>query len=217
MPPPGLASPHGVVQRGGGAISACVSDGCERDANASHGMCWRHYNLHLGRDNNGQEHGIPPQVRFWEKVDKSSDCWIWTGASSGPNGYGKFSPKHGQPVYAHRFSYTLAHGAIPDGMHILHSCDNRKCVNPAHLSAGSHSENMRDMRSKERNSVVLTREEASEWQAVKQAGLLNKCQMCHKPAWSHQEQAMGACHEFIDPRQSTFLSATGVGLTRTLL
>jgi hypothetical protein len=94
---------------------------------------------------------ISPEDRFWEKVGKSPGCWEWQ-AQLNNKGYGLFRPCGTDPkVAAHRFSYRLAHRAIPDGKWVLHRCDNRKCVNPAHLFVGTHSDNMRDMFTKGRS------------------------------------------------------------------
>lgn len=74
--------------------------------------------------------------RFWSRVDKNgpNGCWIWTGAISS-TGYGTFCPTKGDYRHAHRFSYELAKGKIPDGMTLDHLCRNRACVNPDHLEA----------------------------------------------------------------------------------
>lgn len=81
--------------------------------------------------------------RFWSKVEKSdSGCWIWS-AYRDPKGYGTFGFK-GKVQKAHRVAYQLAIGPIPEGAHVLHSCDTPPCVNPAHLRAGTRSDNMRD-------------------------------------------------------------------------
>lgn len=86
--------------------------------------------------------------RFWSKVDRSAGpdaCWPWRGGARGPNGYGGFwaAPRK---VYAHRFAYLLTFGAVPPGLFVMHACDSPRCCNPAHLSAGAHSDNMADMR-----------------------------------------------------------------------
>jgi hypothetical protein len=86
--------------------------------------------------------------RFWSKVDKSGECWPWT-AGTGTFGYGMYWTD-GKTVGAHRVSYELANGALQSGMFVLHSCDNPACVNPRHLSAGTHRDNMRDMVSRGR-------------------------------------------------------------------
>ena len=86
--------------------------------------------------------------RFWEKVDRSGDCWEWQGAITA-SGYGNIWVE-GKWVSAHRFSYTLANGAAPDGMCICHHCDNKRCVKPSHLFLGTHSDNTKDAMAKGR-------------------------------------------------------------------
>lgn len=78
-------------------------------------------------------------ARFWSYVDKTSTCWVWTGWHNGR--YPGFSIGRVK-VYAHRFSYELANGSIPDGLTIDHLCRNKMCVNPAHLEAVTNQQNV---------------------------------------------------------------------------
>ena len=83
-------------------------------------------------------------------VDGSTGCWIWTGGI-GQDGYGKLK-RHGKTVRAHRVFYEHFVGVIPQGLVIMHSCDNPLCVNPKHLSPGTHLENELDKDLKGRRS-----------------------------------------------------------------
>ena len=97
----------------------------------------------------------PIADRFWEKVDKSpaSGCWEWRSSIRG-NGYGAFFTHligEGRKCRgAHRFSWELKNGPIPDGLWVLHKCDNRICVNPDHLFLGDRVDNMQDCAKKGR-------------------------------------------------------------------
>jgi len=94
--------------------------------------------------------GAPLQERLDHYTDKSASpegCWLWKGGRS--HGYGVLFWQ-GRNCRAHRLAVEAANGSIPEGAHILHRCDTPLCVNPAHLFAGSHLDNMRDMFSKGR-------------------------------------------------------------------
>lgn len=79
------------------------------------------------------------EPRFWSKVDTSGECWPWTTGRF-ENGYGQFY-LGGRNVTAHRFSYELAHGPIPKGMTVDHTCHVRHCVNPSHLRLVTQKQN----------------------------------------------------------------------------
>jgi len=84
--------------------------------------------------------------RFLSKVEKSDGCWLWR-ASMYKSGYGGFSYNK-DSILSHRFSYCLHNNCELDsikGLIIRHSCHNRHCVNPSHLSTGTHQDNMDDM------------------------------------------------------------------------
>ncbi len=85
-------------------------------------------------------------VRFWSRVDKLShpECWLWIGAKS-KKGYGRFrlTPTAKTWVPAHRVSYQMQHGMIPDGKMLDHICHNPSCVNPNHLRPCTNAENGR--------------------------------------------------------------------------
>lgn len=90
----------------------------------------------------------PLAEQFWERVPVAGpdQCWEWMGAKTGRDGYGRVGGQR-----AHRVSWEIANGRpIPEGLIVLHSCDNPPCVNPRHLSVGTNTDNMRDASAKGR-------------------------------------------------------------------
>lgn len=90
----------------------------------------------------------PLADRFWAKVSKTDNCWFWVGQISN-TGYGRIDGRE-KPLAAHRISWELHYGLIPENCHVLHRCDNKKCVNPEHLFLGDQRDNNNDKMSKER-------------------------------------------------------------------
>lgn len=105
------------------------------------------------------------EQRLMEKVQiQANGCWQWHGARNGSAcGYGILKIA-GKRIRAHRVSWELKHGLVQNGMHVLHRCDNPRCVNAAHLFLGTQADNMADMVSKgrQRSAAKLT------WQSVRQ-------------------------------------------------
>jgi len=118
----------------------CSVEGCKRGGRLRRGLCHLHYDRWLAHgDPPGA--GSSPEERFWARVDKNgpvpecrSDlgpCWLWQGWRAS-NGYGRLGYS-GRRVAAHRLSYELAVGSIPEGLQLDHLCRNPPCCNPAHL------------------------------------------------------------------------------------
>lgn len=146
----------------------CSVDGCDRYPE-SRGMCASHRRAaKLGRE-------IKPFVRytteqrFWQKVDRENGplpdpliygeigrCWSWLGYRS-RHGYGQLGlgRRKDGTMLAHRYSWQLVNGEIPDGMSVRHACDHPPCVNPAHLLIGSPADNAADAVSRGRNKGLL--------------------------------------------------------------
>ena len=92
------------------------------------------------------------EERFWSKVDKTDNCWLWTGYCL-PTGYGKFRSGE-KMVYSHRLSYEWTHGEISEGMYVDHRCHNRSCVRPEHLRLVTHAQNGQNRRGATRASAT---------------------------------------------------------------
>lgn len=111
------------------------------DCNKEHfgrGWCSTHY-ARWYRTGSPRLKTKTDEQRFWEKVDKSGECWLWTGTRRNER-YGGFKAE-GKTWQVHRYSYKLANGSIPDGMHIDHKCFKHMCVNPDHLHAVTPQQN----------------------------------------------------------------------------
>lgn len=103
----------------------------------------------------------PVMEKFWDNVcpEPNSGCWLWMGQWKGPgrrNFYGRFMLTRDIQLTAHRVSWMLHHGPIPDGLHVLHKCDVPPCVNPDHLFLGTNAENAAD-RARKGRSVTIPR------------------------------------------------------------
>jgi hypothetical protein len=103
---------------------------------------------------------IPPEVRFWAKVNKNGPvhpvlgtaCWVWTASVHSANGYGLFGRVGATTESAHRASWFFAHGDTHIGLCVLHRCDRKLCVRPDHLFLGTHADNSSDMVKKDRGA-----------------------------------------------------------------
>lgn len=116
--------------------------------------------------------------RFWPKVNKTKDCWLWTAAKNG-KGYGRFLHE-GKNRFAHRVSWFLSGEVLPKSKILMHSCDNPSCVNPAHLSVGTIQENNLDCKIKgrladrtdpKRRPCKLTKDDVLNIRSLRETGL----------------------------------------------
>lgn len=131
-----------VVSRTGPTPALCRVPGCAEVRSGKRSVCAAHY-LVVKRRGTVDDDGIYPErlvAAFWKHVTPGADneCWEWSGTRHS-DGYGLVGG-----CYAHRISEQIHHGPIGAGLHVLHSCDNPPCVNPAHLRTGTHSDNVRD-------------------------------------------------------------------------
>jgi hypothetical protein len=93
----------------------------------------------------------PIETRFWNRVNKTDTCWLWTGSTI--CGYGSIAGVLNgkrRPLYIHRVAWEMTHGPIPDGLKVCHHCDVPLCVRPEHLFLGTQQENLDDARAKGR-------------------------------------------------------------------
>lgn len=145
----------------------CVIEGCEGRRGSAAGWCpnhykrWKKYGDPLGVA--PDKPTTPPDLRFWSKVDFSDPdgCWPWKNTTL------DFYPTFwvgGHRVKGHRFAYELVHGPITDPtMHVLHRCDNKRCVRPDHLFLGTNADNHLDRHKKGQGSNQYGKTKAVSW------------------------------------------------------
>lgn len=126
---------------------------------------------------------------FKARINKTRKCWFWRGGRYS-NGYGE-AKLNGKQITAHRLSFILHHGEIPEDACVLHKCDMRSCVNPEHLYLGDRKQNSKDMVSRKRSlkgekqpMAKLTQDNIAEIKILRALGyklvdIAKKYKVCH--------------------------------------
>jgi hypothetical protein len=152
-------------------MKLCSVEGCGRK-HKSYGFCDTHYVFWKRNGFVGERRIKPLAERLWARVDKTpgqgpnGDCWEWRGYVH-PVGYGQIGAGRADEgtIHTNRAAWIVTNGEIPNGLWVLHTCDNRLCCNPAHLWLGTPKENTQDMIAKGRRrdpSQVVRGEDVSQ-------------------------------------------------------
>jgi len=169
-----LTRETGRKPTGFGIIDSTKYRNAPGDVGTSRGLAPNERTVQMRSNYTLSQNVLTPELisQFWTKVNKQGpdECWEWTGSclptlmgSTGPySGYGRltiFDPVIGKRrmEYAHRIAFLIAGGSIPEGVIVMHDCDNPPCCNPDHLLSGTYSKNSIDRDSKKRRSTSRSR------------------------------------------------------------
>lgn len=130
----------------------CSIEECEKKSDRR-GWCYMHYRRWklYGDPNRVHLDSIDYEKKFWSRVNKTEDHWLWTRGHQ--HGYGKFMVR-GKDIRAHRYSWTLEYGEIPEGAEVEHRCRETLCVRPDHLRLAQHYENGQNLSNVNPNSIT---------------------------------------------------------------
>lgn len=160
--------------------------GCSTTGKIVRGMCTTHYDRWVHKTPKAERDVAPRFARqFWDFVDKSGDCWLWTGGVN-RKGYGWWSGEgaDGRRGLAHRIALAEVDPPGDPALFACHRCDNPPCVNPAHLYWGTAADNARDVVERQgvwnkgQRSSVCPRGHAIVGDNLRVVGGLHKCREC---------------------------------------